>query len=57
VAVVASGGVGSADDLSAVARLRSPAHGRRPAGCVVGRALVDGRVGVEEAMAACTASG
>ncbi len=54
--VVASGGVGSADDLSALARLRSAA-GRSLAGAVVGRALVDGSIEVEEAVAACAASG
>ncbi|MHB1554064.1 MAG: HisA/HisF-related TIM barrel protein, partial [Acidimicrobiales bacterium] len=54
--VVASGGVGSADDLSALARLRSAA-GRSLTGAVVGRALVDGSIEVEEAVAACAASG
>jgi len=60
--VVASGGVGSADDLRALAGLRvaaPPAGGpvRRLAGVVVGKALVDGRVGVEEAIAACATPG
>jgi phosphoribosylformimino-5-aminoimidazole carboxamide ribotide isomerase len=55
--VVASGGVGGAGDLSAIARLRSPARGRRVAGVVVGRALLDGSMDVEEAVAACAASG
>ena len=54
--VVASGGVGSADDLSALAGLRS-GSGRSLAGVVVGRALVDGSIGVEEAVAACAVSG
>ena len=54
--VVASGGVGSVADLSALARLRSAA-GRPLAGVVVGRALVDGSIDVEEAVAACAASG
>lgn len=53
LSVVASGGVGSADDLRALAALRSPHAGRALQGAVVGRALVDGRVGVEEAIAAC----
>ncbi len=57
VPVVASGGVGGATDLAALARLRSPARGRSLAGVVVGRALVDGRLEVEEAVAACAASG
>jgi phosphoribosylformimino-5-aminoimidazole carboxamide ribotide isomerase len=51
--VVASGGVGSAADLRALAALRSPVTGRALTGAVVGRALVDGRLGVEEAIAAC----
>ncbi|MGH8989364.1 MAG: HisA/HisF-related TIM barrel protein [Acidimicrobiales bacterium] len=55
--VVASGGVGVADHVSALARLRSPVEGRALAGVVAGRALVDGSIGVEEAIAACAASG
>ncbi len=55
--VVASGGVGRAEDLSALARLRSPVNARGVAGVVVGRALADGSIGVEEAIAACAASG
>ena len=57
IPVVASGGVGSAADVAALSALRSPRHGRRLAGVVVGKALVDGRVSVEEAMAACETSG
>ena len=53
--VVASGGVRSAADLRALAALT--VDGRRLAGAVVGRALVDGALSVEEAMAACTPSG
>jgi phosphoribosylformimino-5-aminoimidazole carboxamide ribotide isomerase len=55
--VVASGGVGSLDDLHALATLRSPGRGRGPDGVVVGTALVEGTFSVKEAMAACTASG
>ena len=55
--VVASGGVGRAEDLLALGRLRSPARLRRVAGVVVGRALADGSIGVEEAVASCAASG
>jgi phosphoribosylformimino-5-aminoimidazole carboxamide ribotide isomerase len=51
--VVASGGVGSAADLRALAALRSPVARRALTGAVVGRALVDGRLDVEEAIAAC----
>ena len=53
--VIASGGVRSVADLEALGRLGSP--GRRLAGVIVGRALVEGSLGVEEAMAACAASG
>lgn len=55
--VVASGGVGGASDLSGLARLRSPGKGRSLSGAVVGRALLDGSMEVEEAIAACAASG
>ncbi|MGH9090461.1 MAG: HisA/HisF-related TIM barrel protein [Acidimicrobiales bacterium] len=57
IPVVASGGVGSVADLRALAALRSPGAGRVLAGAVVGRALVDGRVDAEEAIAACAPSG
>jgi phosphoribosylformimino-5-aminoimidazole carboxamide ribotide isomerase len=53
--VLASGGVASADDLRALAALR--VGGRSLAGAVVGRAIVDGVVPIEEALAACVASG
>jgi|SRR5271165_5355114 len=60
--VVASGGVGSAADLRALAALGvAPATPdgpvRRLAGAVVGKALVDGRVELGEAIAACATSG
>ena len=55
VAVIASGGVGSAADLTALATLE--AGGRGLAGAIVGKALHDGLFTVEEAMAACAASG
>ncbi|MHB8218873.1 MAG: 1-(5-phosphoribosyl)-5-[(5-phosphoribosylamino)methylideneamino]imidazole-4-carboxamide isomerase [Acidimicrobiales bacterium] len=54
--VVASGGVASTADLRALAALRSPRHGRRLAGAVVGRALLDGRMKIDEAVAACEPS-
>ena len=47
--VVASGGVASLDDLRALARLPL-------AGVIVGKALVEGRFSVEEALAACAPS-
>jgi phosphoribosylformimino-5-aminoimidazole carboxamide ribotide isomerase len=52
--VVASGGVGAASDLVALAGLGSPA--RRLSGAIVGKALVEGRFSVEEGLAACAAS-
>jgi phosphoribosylformimino-5-aminoimidazole carboxamide ribotide isomerase len=55
--VIASGGVSGADDLRALAGLRSPAHRRAPAGAVVGRALLDGTLPLAEALAACASSG
>jgi phosphoribosylformimino-5-aminoimidazole carboxamide ribotide isomerase len=54
--VVASGGVGSLDDLRALASLRSPVRDRALDGVVVGKALVDGTLGVREAVAACAPS-
>ncbi len=56
VPVVASGGVGSLDDLAALAALRS-SRGRSLDAVVVGTALVEGSFGVEEAMQACARSG
>jgi phosphoribosylformimino-5-aminoimidazole carboxamide ribotide isomerase len=50
VPVVASGGVGSLDDLRALASLE--AGGRRLAGAIVGRAIHDGRFTVADALAA-----
>jgi phosphoribosylformimino-5-aminoimidazole carboxamide ribotide isomerase len=52
--VVASGGVSSLDDLVALAGLE--AGGRRLAGAIVGKAIVEGRFSVEEGIAACGAS-
>ena len=50
VAIIASGGVGRAEDLADLARLES--GGRRLAGAIVGRALLDGRMTLAEAVAA-----
>jgi len=50
--VIASGGVGTLDDLRALARLTGPGV----AGAIVGKALVEGRFSVEEAVAVCAAS-
>ncbi|HMF04475.1 MAG TPA: HisA/HisF-related TIM barrel protein [Acidimicrobiia bacterium] len=48
--VIASGGVGGLEDLSALRGLR--AGGRSLAGAIVGRAIYEGRFGVDEALAA-----
>jgi len=50
--VIASGGVGALEDLVALRGLR--ASGRALAGAIVGRAIYEGRFGVEEALAAVT---
>jgi phosphoribosylformimino-5-aminoimidazole carboxamide ribotide isomerase len=50
VPLIASGGVGSLDDLRRLARLQ--AAGRRLAGVIVGRAIYEGRFGVPDAVAA-----
>jgi phosphoribosylformimino-5-aminoimidazole carboxamide ribotide isomerase len=52
--VVASGGVRGAMDLETLARL--DVDGRRLAGAIVGTALVEGTVGIAEAVAACAVS-
>ena len=52
--LVASGGVGATEDLSRLAHLE--VGGRRLAGAIVGKALVEGRFSVEEGIAACAAS-
>ncbi len=52
--VVASGGVSSIGDLGALADLQ--AAGRRLSGAIVGKAIVEGRLSVEEGVAACAAS-
>lgn len=52
--VVASGGVSTLADLAALAGLA--AGGRRLAGAIVGKAIVEGRLSVEEGVAACAAS-
>ncbi|HET6811121.1 MAG TPA: 1-(5-phosphoribosyl)-5-[(5-phosphoribosylamino)methylideneamino]imidazole-4-carboxamide isomerase [Acidimicrobiales bacterium] len=51
VDVIASGGVSGPDDVRALAALE--AGGRRLAGVIVGRALYEGRLTVEEGVAAC----
>jgi phosphoribosylformimino-5-aminoimidazole carboxamide ribonucleotide (ProFAR) isomerase len=53
--VVASGGVRNVDDLATLARVT--ASGRGLAGAIVGTALVEGALTVEEAVAACAVSG
>jgi phosphoribosylformimino-5-aminoimidazole carboxamide ribotide isomerase len=53
--VVASGGVSAVADLVALASI--DVGGRRLVGAIVGKALVDGLLTVEEAVAACAISG
>jgi len=53
--VIASGGVASVGDLRELCRLER--RGRTLAGAVVGKALYEGRLSVEEAVAACAPSG
>ncbi|HEY8544829.1 MAG TPA: 1-(5-phosphoribosyl)-5-[(5-phosphoribosylamino)methylideneamino]imidazole-4-carboxamide isomerase [Acidimicrobiales bacterium] len=53
--VVASGGVGTLDDLRALAALRVGEQGRRPTGAIVGRALYEGAFTVAEAVEAVAA--
>lgn len=55
--LVASGGISGRGDLTTLASLRSPVRGRPIEAAIVGRALVDGRLGVEEALEACAAFG
>lgn len=60
IPVIASGGVGVAADITALARLDvepdHPGPRRRLAGAITGKALVDGRMTVAEGVAACTPS-
>lgn len=51
--VIASGGVGSLADLTALGRLRSPNRARALGGVIVGKALLDHRIDLEEALATC----
>lgn len=52
VPVIASGGVGSLDDLRQLAAIEH--DGRRLAGVIVGKALYEGRFSVDEALAVLT---
>jgi phosphoribosylformimino-5-aminoimidazole carboxamide ribotide isomerase len=54
IPVIASGGVGTLDDLEALGQLSGP-HGPL-SGVIVGKALVEGRFTVEEAVARCATS-
>ncbi len=51
VDVIASGGVGTLDDIRALAALRAGSAGRSLAGIIAGRAIYEGRFTVEEALA------
>jgi phosphoribosylformimino-5-aminoimidazole carboxamide ribotide isomerase len=55
VDVVASGGVGSINDLRILATLEH--YGRRLSGAIVGKALYEGVFTIEEAIAACAPAG
>jgi phosphoribosylformimino-5-aminoimidazole carboxamide ribotide isomerase len=55
VPVIASGGVGTLEDLRALADVR--VGGRSLAGVIVGRAIYEGRFGVAEALATLTRDG
>jgi phosphoribosylformimino-5-aminoimidazole carboxamide ribotide isomerase len=64
IPVIASGGVGSVADISALAalsvvsnRTEQAQSDRRLVGAITGKALVDGRMTVEEGVAACKRSG
>ena len=59
IPVIASGGVATAADVELLAGLTVDGPGgiRRLAGVISGRALVDGRMTVEEGVAACAPSG
>jgi len=59
VPVIASGGVATVEHLAALADLAVEAGNgvRRLTGAITGKALAAGRVTIEEALAACTASG
>jgi phosphoribosylformimino-5-aminoimidazole carboxamide ribotide isomerase len=54
IPIIASGGVGSLTDIEALAALS--VDDRRLAGVIVGKALVENRFSVEEALAACAPS-
>lgn len=56
VPVIASGGIAGAGDLRALAAIRSTVRGHAVAGVIVGRALLDGSLGLAEALAACAPS-
>jgi len=59
VPVIASGGVGSVADIEALCALEVVVDGgppRRLLGAITGKALVDGRMTVQEGMAACARS-
>jgi phosphoribosylformimino-5-aminoimidazole carboxamide ribotide isomerase len=55
IPLIASGGVGGLADLIALREVE--VDGRRLAGVIVGRALYEGRLGIEEAVGACSRPG
>ena len=59
VPIIASGGVGSVGDIDALAAMEASTadgSGRRLLGAITGKALVDGKMTVEEGVAACARS-
>ena len=54
VPIIASGGVGSVEDLRDLAALE--VNGRRLTGAIAGTAIYEGRFTVEEGIAACSQS-
>ena len=53
IPIVASGGVGSVADISAIADLVGPSENESIEGVVVGKAIVEGMISIAEAVSAC----
>jgi phosphoribosylformimino-5-aminoimidazole carboxamide ribotide isomerase len=57
IPLIASGGVGTLADLTALVGLRDAASGRTLSGAIAGRAIYEGRFTVRAGVAACVAGG
>lgn len=57
IPLIASGGVGTLADLTALVGLRDPASGRTLSGAIAGRAIYERRFTVAEGVAACGSGG